>query len=283
MLNGQGVIRHLLGLYASKDPVVGPLLRALPVNATTRQVLSLSRNEQTNYLQALWKNNQAKVSRSGESTGPVYETKQLAGLFRRFNQLPCTVATREKRAALSVGLDPKSATVLILGDDDLLSVELCLKGFEHVTVADCDADLLDTIRRETAASPTPPRIIAADFRELPDLGITADLVVLDPPYTLDGAISFLRLAVKLARPQATVVLMLNREIMGPAFTALTHEAKGLGLRLKAHHEGFNAYPIGSLSRLIMRLAWWHYMGVPLRSTRGREIYFYSDCFEFTVP
>ncbi|MBM4252480.1 MAG: class I SAM-dependent methyltransferase [Deltaproteobacteria bacterium] len=284
MLNGQGVIRHLLGLYASQDAVIGPLLRALPLNATTRQVLSLSRAEQTGYLEALWKHNQGGNSAPANVAGSdsVYEPRQLAGLFRRFNQLPCTVSTRVKRAALLSGLDPQTASVLLLGDDDLLSVELCRLGYQHVTVADCDQDLLATIRRETAKAPAPPRIIAADFRELPDLGIKADLVVLDPPYTLDGANSFLRLAVKLARPESTIVLMVNKEIMGPAYAGLTAQAKTLGLSLKAHHEGFNAYPIGSMSRLIMRLAWWHYMGVPLGATSKREIYFYSDCFLFTV-
>jgi hypothetical protein len=278
MLNGQGVIRQLLGLYASKDPIIGPLLRALPVNATTRQVLGLSRSDQTTYLQALWKHNQK--DRTDEATGQLYQNKQLGGLFRRFNQLPCTITTRVKRASLFSGHDPKTSSVLILGDDDMLTVELCRRGFAKVTVADCDTELLATIRRETEGLSVAPTTLAADFRQLPDLGIKGDIVVLDPPYTLDGATSFLRLAVSLANPGASLVLMVNKEIMGPNFAELTKQARSLGLTLKAHHEGFNSYPIGTMSRLIMRLAWWHYMGVPLKFTKGRDVYFYSDCFQF---
>jgi N4-bis(aminopropyl)spermidine synthase len=276
----QNLISYLIALYARKDTVIGSLLRSLPLNPTTRQVLGLTYDEQLAYLQKLWGFNQKSQKLERGDTGSRYEGQKIAGFLRRFNQLPCTLATRRARADLLSGRDLESSRILILGDDDLLSVELSKRGFKQVAVADCDPVLLDRIRRETADCATSPRIILADFHRLDQLKEVADVVILDPPYSTEGATAFLNLAVSLAAPQATMYMMVNPHVLGAAYQELNAKAVQSGFRLTARREGFNAYPIGTIPSIIMRLAWWHYMRLPLRKTVGRELCFFSDCFEF---
>ncbi len=280
MPTSQNLISYLIALYARKDTVIGSLLRTLPLNPTTRQVLSLTYNEQLTYLQKLWDFNQTYRRLEPTDASSLYAGQKTAGFLRRFNQLPCTLATRRARADLLSGRDLESSRILILGDDDLLSVELSKRGFKQVAVADCDPVLLDRIRRETADCPTPPRIILADFHKLDQLKEVADVVILDPPYSTEGATAFLKLAISLAAPQATMYMMVNPNVLGAAYQELNAKAVQSGFRLTARREGFNAYPIGAIPSLTMRLAWWHYMRLPLRKTAGRELCFFSDCFEF---
>lgn len=280
MPTSQNLISYLIALYPRKDKAIGALLRALPLNPTTRQVLGLTYGEQLAYLQKLWDFNQKHQRLEHSDASSLYAGQKTAGLLRRFNQLPCTLATRKARADLLSGRDLESSRILILGDDDLLSVELSKRGFKQVAVADCDPVLLDRIRRETADCPTPPRIILADFHKLDQLEEVADVVILDPPYSAEGATAFLNLAISLAAPQATMYMMVNPNVLGAAYQELNAKAVQSGFRLTARREGFNAYPIGGIPSIIMRLAWWHYMRLPLRKTVGRELCFFSDCFEF---
>ena len=281
-----GVIRYLAASYGRKDSVLGPVLRAIPLNATTRQVLSLKRSEQRAYLENLHRFNDARPSEPAKArsaaSAALYKMRLTAGLFRRFNQLPCTVETREKRGDLLAGVDPETARVLVLGDDDLVSVELARRGFRHVAVADCDDDLLDRIRRETLALPSPPQIIRADFRQGFKAPEPADVVFLDPPYSIDGALAFLRLALAAAKPAPTtrIYLMINQAILGSAFAAVTDAAAKAGFRLTVTRPGFNAYPIGPLEAGILKTAWKLVLGLPAPKGARGGILFFSDCFEF---
>ena len=124
----QNLISYLIALYARQDKVIGWVLRALPLNPTTRQVLDLTYDEQLAYLQNLWDFNQRNRGVGSVDRGALYAGQKAAGLMRRFNQLPCTLATRKARADLLSGRGLEASRILILGDDDLLSVELSPRG-----------------------------------------------------------------------------------------------------------------------------------------------------------
>ena len=105
-------------------------------------------------------------------------------------------------------------------------------------------------------------------------------MILDPPYSPEGATAFLKLAISLAAPRSTMYMMVNPNVLGAAYQELNAAAVQAGFRLTERREGFNAYPIGTIPSTIMRLAWWHYMRLPLRKTAGRDLCFFSDCVEF---
>jgi hypothetical protein len=280
-----GVIRYLLASYCRQGSVLGPLLRAIPLNASTKQVLGLRRSEQRAYLEGLHRFNQEQpLTRSGTrgAAAALYKIRKAAGLIRRYNQLPCTVETRQRRADLLTGLDPEQQRILVLGDDDLVSVELARRGFRHVTVADCDAQLIATIARETAGLATPPHIVHADFRRGFVCPEPMDVVFLDPPYSIDGALAFLRLAFASAKdaPTTRVYLMINPAILGSAFAAITDFAARFGYRLAERRPGFNAYPLGAFEATVLRAAWQLVLHLPLPANARGGLLFCSDCFVF---
>lgn len=281
-----GVIRYLVASYGRQGAVLGPLLRAIPLNATTKQVLGLKRNEQRAYLETLYRFNQeqppARSTTRGAAAAALYKISKAAGLIRRYNQLPCTIETRQRRADLLSGLDPEGRRILVLGDDDLVSVELARRGFRHVTVADCDAQLVATIARETAGLATPPRVVQADFRQGFSCPEPMDVVFLDPPYSVDGALAFLRLAFAAAKdaPTTRVYLMINQAILGSAFSEITDFAARCGYRLAETHPAFNAYPLGAFEASVLRAAWKLVLNLPLPVNARSGLLFCSDCFVF---
>jgi hypothetical protein len=282
-----GVLKYLLVSYASQDSFLGPLLRLIPLNATTKQVLSLSRGEQKAYLETLYRFNHKTVtaapaaSKGGVAANALYRIRRTAGLIRRFNQLPCTVESRQARADL-LSAESKDIRILVLGDDDLLSVELARRGFRHVTVADCDEVLLQRIRAETADCPTPPRVVQADFRQGFDRELEAmDVVFLDPPYSIDGAKAFLRHAVRAAEGAraSRIFLMINPGIFGSRFSEITSVATGAGFRQTRHLPAFNSYPIGLFEATVLRLSWRLILCFPLPKGYRGALHFCSDAFE----
>jgi N4-bis(aminopropyl)spermidine synthase len=118
------------------------------------------------------------------------------------DQAHCTVATKLRRVLL---LHETGALlnrrVLLLGDDDLISVAMNhfarhygLGGWmDELTVVDVDPAVLDFCRSELKDASFPVRFVQHDLRmPLPsDLTNSVDTVLTDPPYTPDAAELFL--------------------------------------------------------------------------------------------
>ena len=126
MTRSQSVVRYLVGTYKSPTSMFAPLWRVVPLNATTEQVLGLELAEQRAYLENLWQFNHRPQQARSASHDDLYGHSKGIGFLRRFNQLPCTVESRRARADLLREMDPAACRILILGDDDLLAVELAL-------------------------------------------------------------------------------------------------------------------------------------------------------------
>jgi predicted methyltransferase len=94
--------------------------------------------------------------------------------------------------------------ILLLGDDDLLSITLGLMEQEYIdiTVVDVDEDILETIKKITQEYNLKNiKTIKYDAREqIPnDLFGAFDVVVIDPPYTKSGVQLFLNRSVQFLR------------------------------------------------------------------------------------
>ena len=110
----------------------------------------------------------------------------------KFGQLPCTQKTaqeRVKKISELVGID---SPILILGDDDMVSIELLKQGYQQVTIVDIDADILKAI--STALPNAPKRLFKCDLKEpapLELLNQNYKLVLMDPYYSVEGVKMFL--------------------------------------------------------------------------------------------
>ncbi len=280
----QGDIQGV-GLFLQRTPprrtLLGALVKATALNPTTKQVLSLRWRERRDYLESLWSFNERRAVSESLDGGDLYAVSKTAGLLRRFNQLPCSLESRMRRADLLNDAGAKLRKILVLGDDDLLSVELARRGFPHVAVADCDARLLSRISRETAGLAKPPRLIRADFREgLPE-SERAEICMLDPPNSIAAALTFFRLAIWSVRHcwDASIYMMINPKILGANFDLIKGFGESCGFEVARQIHGFNAYPLGSVDQVMLKSAWRFLLGKTAPGGMGR-LHYSSDCFVF---
>ena len=121
------------------------------------------------------------------------------------DQAPCTPQTSLLRAALMFEAGAlEGRRVLVLGDDDSVSLSVCLlyrsvagRDLAHpVTVLELDPNRARFLEEVSRREGFPVRVLRHDLRDpLPaDLERQFDVFETDPPYTLEGAGLFLRRA-----------------------------------------------------------------------------------------
>lgn len=130
------------------------------------------------------------------------EKANLARSKRRddLDQCPATAITVLRRVMLLLKAGLKYKSILLLGDDDLLSVALSVTDIPcQIVVVDLDPTLLEIIKQNTDSSKV--RVFLWDLRKpLPsDFIGQYDMIFTDPPYTLAGQLTFLEGAVSALR------------------------------------------------------------------------------------
>jgi predicted methyltransferase len=163
------------------------------------------------------------------------------------DQAHCTVATKVRRVlAMHAAGAVAGRRVLVLGDDDLVSVALAELAGRHgvvpaaLTVVEVDPALVRFLRERLAGAPFPVDVVEHDLRSPLELAGPYDTVQTDPPYTVEGAALFLERAAAVLRPGADVFLSLG--VRRPADTVRLQEALvRLGLAVRAMTPGFNEY------------------------------------------
>lgn len=193
------------------------------------------------------------------------------------DQCPATVNTTLRRLRLLLATENvKKRKLLLLGDDDLLSIAIAAADPSiNCTVIDLDVRVLARIKQWSHLASK--ELLCHDLRsELPDeLKQRFDVVFTDPPYTSAGQILFLKRAVaalRLVRGSSLYLcssrLYLNDEKVAKIMAA----ARRGGLQLKSSYENFNRYSAppdvqSDLKEIKVR-----------RTTK----FFYSTLFHFTT-
>ncbi len=178
-------------------------------NPSIRQIFKLTYREQLHFVHYL--DEAQESSELSALADEMQRGRKFFDLIDAHFQLPCTRDSRRRRADWLEKNGYAQKTIYLLGDDDLLSVELCHRGFQHVVVADCDRNVLNTIHKLTQDLAKRPLLIQADFAAeeltLPD----ADLVMIDPPYNEEWALIFLQTALRCLRKSgdSRLVMMIN--------------------------------------------------------------------------
>lgn len=162
------------------------------------------------------------------------------------DQCHCTPKTKLRRVlALHAADAINGRRILLLGDDDLISVALLrfIRQFggaiEELVVADIDGRLLEFIAGELDDAPFPFACVDWDVR-VPRPG-RFDTVVTDPPYTAAGAKLFLARAVEnLAGPGSQIFFSFGSRRPG-AQVELQRAILEAGLEIRALTRDFNDY------------------------------------------
>ncbi len=161
------------------------------------------------------------------------------------DQCPATIETTLKRLELLMEADLEKRRLLLLGDDDLLSVAIAATDPSiGVTVVDLDIDLLSRIRQLTPGARV--ETVCHDLRlGLPsELSRRFDIVFTDPPYTLAGQLLFLRRGLTALRPLrgSSLYVCGSRFYLNDSkLASIIEAAHRAGLDLKSTHENFNEY------------------------------------------
>ena len=142
--------------------------------------------------------------------------------------------------------------VIVLGDDDLVSVALAAFAAHagpgaaprRLAVVDCDPDLTGYLGDQLAELGMPAEIVEHDLREpLPSSLLAGfDVACTDPPYTVAGAELFLSRAVSALAPGAGAHVFFSFGARRPSETLHTQRLlAGMGLVVRSLVPGFNSY------------------------------------------
>jgi hypothetical protein len=169
------------------------------------------------------------------------------------DQTHCTADTKLRRVlAMHEAGALARQRILLLGDDDLVSVALAVFAGHagaaarprRVSVLDCDPDLLDYLRGELRDPGFPIEVIEHDLRDPLPAALTGafDVACTDPPYTVAGAELFLSRAVDALAPGAGGHVFFSFGPRRPAETVATQRLMtDMGLAIRSLTPGFNLY------------------------------------------
>jgi predicted methyltransferase len=175
------------------------------------------------------------------------------GAKTELDQTHCTVATKLSRVLkLHAAHALAGQRILLLGDDDLISVALAQFAawsgnpglIRRLTVIDADPDVLDWIGRQAAGTGVAVELVCHDLRKsLPSpLAGSFDVVLTDPPYTVAGAELFLSRAVSALAAQPGRHVFFSFGARRPDETlAVQRVMAEMGLVLRSATPGFNSY------------------------------------------
>lgn len=183
----------------------------------------------------------------------------LTKVQRRFQQQPCSRLTAMRRVEYAQQIADKSAGILLIGDDDLVGVELARAGFTNITVIDIDQGVLDQLAHIGSQEGYNFKLQRHDIRQQPPEFITKgdyQLVYLDPYYSLEGVETFLGAAMAMTANSRAPYFFLSvhlLSLMKSGLSGLTPLFREFGLELYDFRRSFNFYPIPQKTRSLISL------------------------------
>lgn len=181
-----------------------------------------------------------------------------ARVFRPHSQLPCTQGTAAQRVQKALEMFSHDAKILLLGDDDMVSVELAMAGFRNVTAVDIDRKVLRSIDRICDANGLKIRSAIHDLRQPAPQHLidNYDLVFFDPEYSQAGLEMFVSSALNFTngRPGTCFFVSIHlMSLMPSGITTAESFLNSIGVELLEFHQGFNVYPVPTRLRGLIRL------------------------------
>jgi hypothetical protein len=204
------------------------------------------------------RNHELVRSEMMEASSGSLQSRASARLFRPFNQMPCTRESALKRVEAARALCRPGDPILLLGDDDLVSVDLARAGFRDVTAIDIDPAVLSEIERVSRDGELEVKLARHDLSAPPPAALVRDyrLVFFDPEYTMDGVRMFLDAALAFSAERRGTHFFLSFHLMSLMRAGLFELEALLATRrveIRAVHPGFNAYPVPARLKTLIHL------------------------------
>ena len=192
-----------------------------------------------------------KVTREHPRKDPMLLPVGVDGSFKlnlKFSQQPCTVLTTKKRVAFAKKNCHPEDDILILGDDDYVSIYLARAGFKNITVLDIDENVLESIQLAAKAEGFQVETHLQDFSHPMPEGLQKDykLAFMDPFYSQEGVQMFLGAASKLTEKSKDPLIFLSVHLLSLFQDGLKKVDKVFqkqGFKPQAFMRSFNTYPI----------------------------------------
>jgi predicted methyltransferase len=169
------------------------------------------------------------------------------------DQTHCSVTTKIRRVLRMHEAGALAGQrILVLGDDDLISVAIAFfvaaagtgASIERLTVVDSDPDVLTWAGKQISATGVTAELVEHDLRRPLPGGLAAgfDVACTDPPYTVAGAELFLSRAVASLVPEPGRHVFFSFGARRPDETLRTQELiAAMGLTVRGLWPGFNEY------------------------------------------
>ncbi len=160
-----------------------------------------------------------------------------------YNQFPCDSLSADYRANYVISRYPFTDNVNIglIGDDDFISLRLLQHSNASVLVVEKDERIIEEITKKSNSN----RLIVhtADIRDDPQTK-SLDTFVTDPPYTIDGAMSFILCGLKMLKEpleRKEFYVILNKTMMGMRLYELFRLLSSENILVESIKEGVSHY------------------------------------------
>ncbi|MFK7824630.1 MAG: bis-aminopropyl spermidine synthase family protein [Oligoflexales bacterium] len=250
-------------------------------NAYSKKFLNFSWNEIIELLADQVIRNQKIEMEPSTSNPHLNPLNQICERRSTFGQLPCTAKTARARVQKISEYADIDSPILILGDDDMVSLRLLEEGYKKVTVVDIDEGILKAI--SSAYPDAPKSLFKCDLRNPPPqdlLNQGFEFVLMDPYYSIDGIKMFLEYALALTKDSEQTHYLLNVHLLSLKKQGL----KGLSellfsrrLQIMEFYQGFNIYPVPDNIKTMIGITNRFLMSSKVLATNGYSFpYFLSD-------
>lgn len=247
---------------------------------TIKHILNLSVEEKKKFLLKILNENQRYIDIEKEE----YSDNNSLKFIQNYNQLPCTIETRKKRADLLEKNGFRDKEVLLMGDDDLVSVELALRNFKHVTVLDCDKNLLNKLKILTSEAKFPINFFHIDLNHgIPNyLNKLFDVICFDPPQNSKDLDIFLHSTFKAIKySNSSFFMMVNSSAIGEKeLSKIIKFINNSGFYEHNKIEFFNCYPLNKGQSILLSFISFFFKSIKKNKNYINCRYYFTDCYEF---
>jgi hypothetical protein len=163
---------------------------------------------------------------------------------RGFGQLPCSLKSIQHRVSLIQEVTSKNDPILIIGDDDALSIALTQAGYTDVTVFEIDPRVIRSLEHASKKFPHSPRYHLQDvFNPVPKEFLRPyALLTFDPWYDLEGFSAFTKCGLSTSTTQPLIALSFNCGSLQLEFSKLSQLLEDLNYCIEKWAPLANTYP-----------------------------------------
>ena len=200
---------------------------------------------------------------------------------REYKQQPCTILTVKKRVEMARSLCEYDDPILLLGDDDLVGINLARAGFSKVVIVDIDEKVLEASRKVAQKEGFSLEVFKHDLNKVPPKKYVKPykVIFLDPFYSINGVEIFLKSAIQMTSDKDKCNFFMSLHLMSlmrDGLGELEQLIEKLGLQICDFHPSFNSYPIPKKIRSWIGLANRTITNSPILRSEGLSFPFFTS-------